>query len=163
VVTTDVLFEIFRDLATRFRVGASGLAFTHETNKVKDEDSSLSYPLCVWYLPATTTVDFAEVTADTVTLRMEFIDQTDKDRTAIEMMRKHSAMNVAGRIIWKKFYKDYLVNEGEWDGYPVDLSRFGPAVFTPIWDEGTMMRTGVALEVTIRVDGPVECVDTYFA
>jgi len=38
----------------------------------------------------------------------------------------------------------------------------GPVTFTPIYDEGTMQRTGVGMTVTIMDKGQAECVDTYF-
>lgn len=159
MVTTDVLYEVWQDIVTRHK---SLRDFTHETNVTKDQDGQLPYPLAAWKLPTTMSVRVAEVNFDTFTLSIAFLDRTAADRSGLEMMRIHSRMNAIARQCWQKFHDDYLVNEGSWQGHDVPLEWLTDPVYTPIWDEGTMMRTGVALEVTVKAS-EVECVDTYFA
>ena len=159
MVTTDVLYEVWQDIVTRH---VAGLSFTHETNVTKDQDAELAYPLAAWKLPTTMSVRVAEVNFDTFTLSIAFLDRTAADRDGVEMMRIHSRMNAIARQCWQKFHDDYLVSEGSWQGFDVPMEWLSDPVYTPIWDEGTMMRTGVALEVTVRAS-EVECVDTYFA
>ena len=159
VLTPDLLADIWADIVGSYAVS---LSFTDETNKVKDQDSGITYPVAVWALPTTSLQPVAEVYAKTFALSILFIDQTATDRSATEMRDAHSRMETIANHCWIRFHNLYIASYNEFDGVVIDIELVEPPVFTPVYDEGTSMRTGVALSATIKASGP-ECVDGYFA
>lgn len=159
VLTTDLLADIWADIVGSY---ATPLSFTDETNKVKDQDSAITYPVAVWALPTTALQPVAEVYDKTFALSILFIDQTATDRTATEMRTVHSRMETIANHCWIRFHDFYIASYNTFDGVPIDIELVEAPVFTPVYDEGTSMRTGVALSATVKASGP-ECVDGYFA
>ena len=159
MVTTELLYRIWEGIVTSH---VADVGFTHETAVVKDQDAQLSYPLAAWFLPTTMSVRVADVNYTTFTLGLAYVDQTASDRSALEMMQVHARMEAIARQCWQKFHDDYLLMDGEFEGVSVGMEWLNDPVFTPIWDDGTMMRTGVKMEVSVKATD-VECIDAYFA
>lgn len=159
MVTTDVFYEVWSDIVGRCK---KPLAFTNETNKILDEDDSLNYPLCGFVLPTTFQTQAAEILQDHFKLELMFVDQTAKDRDPVEQMRSHSRMNAIGRQCVQQFLNAYIQKQGSWQGQPLDLKLIGQVVYEPIWDDGTMMRTGVGVTMIVKDVSQVECLEDYF-
>lgn len=159
MLTTDVLREVWQDIVSRHK---GGVSFTLETNKVLDQDSSVKYPAAAWVLPATGLIQDAQILEETYTLNMLFVDQTDRSRPSEQRDGAHARMDAIAKQCFQRFFDLYIVNEGAWEGQPVDMTLQGPPVFTPIFDDGVMQRTGVAMTCTLKSTGKVECVDAYF-
>ena len=159
VLTTDLLADIWADIVGSYAVS---LSFTDETNKVKDQDSSLVYPAAVWALPTTSLQPVAEVYTKTFALSILFTDQTATDRSATEMRDAHSRMETIANHCWIRFHNLYIASYNEFQGVVIDIELVEPPVFIPWFDEGIGMRTGVFMNATIKASGP-ECVDGYFA
>jgi hypothetical protein len=172
VTTAELLYDIFRQICLNHKAIND---FVHETNLVKDEDNTLNkYPLAAWKLPngGMERLGLSEVLTDTYTVFMAFLDQTATDRSALEMLRAHSRMDIIARQVLRQFSEQYLRGDGEFrpEDWPVnttgiatDFELLGNPVLTRIYDTTGQHRTGVELELAIRVKGPVECVDNYFA
>lgn len=160
MLTTDVIREVFADIVSKLKAGVS---FTLETNKVLDQNTTdLKYPVACWVLPTEGLAEDAQILQDTITVNMLFLDQTAADRLTIERDGAHARMSAIAKMVMRKFHQRYIKSAGSWQGQPVDLTMEGPAVFTPIWDDGTTQRTGVGLTVTLKSEGTIECDDTYF-
>ena len=160
MLTTDVIREVFADIVGKLKTGVS---FTLETNKVLDQNTTdLKYPVACWVLPTEGLAEDAQILKDTITVNILFLDQTAGDRLTIERDGAHARMGAIAKMVMRKFHQMYIQSDGSWQGQPVDLVMEGPAVFAPIWDDGTTQRTGVGLTVTFKSEGTLECDDTYF-
>ncbi len=159
MLTTDVLREVWQDIVSRHKTGVS---FTLETNKVLDQDPSVSYPCAAWVLPTTGLIQSNEILQETYTLNVLFVEQTDATRPAVQRDGAHARMDAVGKQCFARFFELYIQQEGTWQGQDVDLSLQGAPIFTPIFDDGVMQRTGVAMTCTIKSNAAPECVDDYF-
>ena len=156
---TDAIRQAFQAVVVAHK---TGVTFTLETNKVLDQDSGIKDPACAWILPTTGLVQVASILEDSYTLNCLFIDQTGSDRNPIERDGAHARMEAIAKQCWRRFFDLYIAVQGSYQGQDMDLLQEGPVTFTPIYDEGTMQRTGVGMTVTIMDKGQAECVDTYF-
>lgn len=161
MVTSELLYAVFRSI-----VGAhvTDVSFHHDTNKLKDRSASVAFPACFWNLPTSGMYRPGEsdVYFDTFTLSMLFLEQTASDRGADEMLAAHSRMELIAKQCFVRFHDLYLSDTTTFEGQAVDCELVGNPSFTPIYDEGTAMLTGVDLSFTVRSMQPV-CVDSYFA
>lgn len=160
MLTTDVFREVFESLVGSYK---ADLTFALQTNNVKDEQSTgVDYPVCRWILPTLGDVQEAQILRDTFTLNLIFLEQTASDRPAIEMDRAHDRMGVIAKHIVHRFCDLYVFSEGVWQGQALDLSLQGSVTYTPVYDKGTHMLTGVAVSLTVKDNSEAECVDAYF-
>lgn len=160
MLTTDVLREVFQDIVGKHKAGVS---FTLETNKVLDQNTNdLKYPCAYWVLPNEGLVPSAEILQDSFTINMLFLDQTGSDRRPIQRDGAHARMGAIAKQVFRRFHQEYIAQQGSWQGQPLDLLLEGTVLITPIYDDGTMQRTGVALTATLTSAGTVECEDIYF-
>lgn len=161
MLTPDVLREVFQDIVLKHK---GGIGFTLETNKVLDQNTTdLSYPIAAWVLPTEGLIPSSEILQDTITVNMLFLDQTGSDRTAPERDGAHARMSAFAKHVARRFHSRYLIrSDAKWQGQPVDLTLQGEVSFTPIYDDGTTMRTGVAMTMTLVNGAQAECEDAYF-
>lgn len=160
MLTTDVLREVFADIVGSLK---AKVYFTLETNKVLDQNTTdLRYPVACWVLPTEGLVQDAQILQDTISVNILFLDQTATDRLPIERDGAHARMSAIAKIVMRRFHQLYIQSDGEWQGQPLDLVMQGSATFTPIWDDGTVQRTGVAMSATFTSAARVDCDDSYF-
>jgi hypothetical protein len=158
VVTSELLYSVFRAIVTAHKTGVS---FHHDTNEILDRSNTVQYPTCGWKLPTEGLVRDASVYKDTFTLKMLFVDQTARDRSPTEMMHAHSRMAVIAKHCWIRFHDLYIADTNTFEGEEVDVEVIKEPMLTPVWDDGSTMITGVMLMATVKMGQP-ECVTTYF-
>lgn len=160
MLTAELLQKAFKDIVSKLRPDVS---FHLETNKILDRTATdVVYPVACWMLPETGLVENETVLQDTYTISMLFLDQTASDRSRDERDGTHARMEAIAKAVVRRFHSKYIKDQGSFDGHPLDLVIQGSPRFQPIWDESTDMRTGVALHMTVRDVGVIECEDIYF-
>ena len=162
VRTADLIREVFQVIVGQHK---ADVQFLLETNSIKDQlNTNVDYPVCLWILPTETlaTEGDSEVLRDSFTVNMLFLDQTASDRSALEMAHAHSRMSVIAKQVIRRFHKRYVVTTTAYQGVDVDFVLDGGITFTPVWDGGTQMRTGVSVSFTVKDQDTEECVDDYF-
>lgn len=141
----------------------AGLTFTLETNKVLDQNTTdLKYPIAAWVLPSEGLTPSAQILQDSFTVNMLFMDQTAGARSPIQRDGAHARMGAIAKHVFRRFHELYIQRDGSWQGQPVDLTLEGTILITPVWDDGTTQRTGVAVTATYTNRGTIECEDAYF-
>ena len=158
MVTSELLYAVFRAIVTAH---VSNVSFFHDTNEILDRSNTVQYPTCGWKLPTAGLVREASVYFDTYTLKMLFVDQTASDRSPTEMLDAHARMEAIAKQCWIRFHDLYIVDVNTFEGQEVDVETVKDPVFTPVWDDGETMITGVVLMATVKMGQP-ECVTTYF-
>lgn len=159
MVTGELLYRVWEAV-----VGShiAGVTFTHDTNKLLDRDAQMKFPACGWKLPTAGLVPAASVYMDSYRISMLFVDQTASDRDPVEMLSAHARMEAIAKQCFIRFSDLYIHETTAFEGVDVDLKLTGNPVFTPMWDDGETMLTGVMLAFTVEAN-EVECVDAYFA
>lgn len=160
--TADVIREVFQQIVGQHKADVS---FLLETNSIKDQlNDQVDYPVCLWILPteSISTEGTSEVLRDLFTVNMLFLDQTASDRTALEMAQAHSRMSAIAKQVVRRFHERYVITTTSYQGVDIDFVMEGGYTFTPIWDSGTQMRTGVSVTFTVKDQAIEECVDAYF-
>ena len=159
MVTSELLYAVFRAIVTAH---VSNVSFFHDTNEILDRSNTVQYPTCGWKLPTAGLVREASVYFDTYTLKMLFVDQTASDRSPTEMLDAHARMEAIAKQCWIRFHDLYIVDVNTFEGQEVDVETVKDPMFTPVWDDGETMITGVMLTATVKTGKP-ECVTGYFA
>lgn len=141
----------------------SGVSFTVEWNKIKDDESSLAYPIAAWKPITTGLVQRAEILQDTYTVTIAFLERTASTRTADQMLAAHSRMEAIAKACFWKFYTTYIQDDSaKWEGTSMDLDLIGSANFAPVWDSEQYMRTGVVMSFSLESKARVECPEEFF-
>lgn len=158
MVTAELIYRAFEAVVTSHKAGVS---FVHDTNKILDRETGLSFPAAGWKLPTSGLSRTAEVYFDTYTLSVLFVDQTATDRSAEDMLQAHARMEVIAKQCVVRFSDLYITNTTAFQGVDIDLELLSDPVFTPVYDDDETMLTGVVLSMTVKAEA-VECIDTYF-
>lgn len=159
MLSVDVIRQVWENIVTSHK---TGITFLSNWNAVKDDRTDLSYPVAFWGPLSTTLVPNAEVLSKTFSIDMLFLDQSRSDRPNSERDGHHARMDTIAEQCWTRFHDLYLVNNGTWQGVNVDLEVIGAPTFSPVYDEGTQMRTGVRMTANVRDIAAPDCVDPYF-
>lgn len=161
MVTSDLLRIACEAIVDAYK---PHLTFILDTQPIKDRSSNARPPLCLWVEPEPQMVQTAEILQDGWTLDLTFLEQTAKDRTALELSDAYAKTEAIAKHFMRRFFDRYIASINEVQGTELDMVLSGPVTFPKrIFDDETTNMTGTGVRFTVVSRSAPDCVDDYFA
>lgn len=160
MVTADAVKAAWEAIVTSHK---SQMAFLSIWTAPLDDSIESALPVCIWHPLTTSCTMQDQYIQDNFAVAMEFLEQTDPDRSTDERDGAHSSMDAVARQCFYRFADLYINDTGTVIGQTLDFTTTASPTFSPVYDDGPHHLTGVRMEVTLTANQRPYCLTDYFS